>query len=164
MAEKQKKEETKDQDSRLYELGYHLLPVIMEEELGGEVTALRDLVEKHGGQVVSQEMPKTVALAYPLPKIIASKRKYFDTAFFGWVRFEMLPQGVVALKDDLNGYEKILRFIIVKTSIEQPLPPRRMSFLGKGKAPRKERLSQGEKGKVLTEEEIEKTIEGLLVQ
>ena len=143
MAEKQKKEETKDQDSRLYELGYHLLPVIMEEELGGEVTALRDLVEKHGGQVVSQEMPKTVALAYPLPKIIASKRKYFDTAFFGWVRFEMLPQGVVALKDDLNGYEKILRFIIVKTSIEQPLPPRRMSFLGKGKAPRKERLSQG---------------------
>ena len=164
MAEKQKKEETKDQDSRLYELGYHLLPVIMEEELGGEVTALRDLVEKHGGQVVSQEMPKTVALAYPLPKIIASKRKYFDTAFFGWVRFEMLPQGVVDLKDDLNGYEKILRFIIVKTSIEQPLPPRRMSFLGKGKAPRKERLSQGEKGKVLTEEEIEKTIEGLLVQ
>ena len=164
MAEKQKKEETKDQDSRLYELGYHLLPVIMEEELGSEVTALRDLIEKHGGQVVSQEMPKAMALAYSLPKIIAGKRKYFDTAFFGWVRFEMLPQGAVALKDDLNGYEKILRFIIVKTSIEQPLPPRRMSFLGKGKAPRKERLSQGEKGKVLTEEEIEKTIEGLLVQ
>ena len=38
-----------------------------------------------------------------------------------------------------------------------------MSFLGKGKAPRKERLSQGEKGKALTEEEIEKTIEELLV-
>src|SRR3989338_3073189 len=106
MAEKQKKEEVKDQDSRLYELGYHLLPIIMEEELGGEVTALRDLIEKHGGMVVSQEKPK----------IIAKKKKFFGFAFFGGTCFEMLPKGAVALKEDLNGYEKILRFIIVKTS------------------------------------------------
>jgi len=163
-------EGTKDGELRLYELGYHLLPTVAEEALGEEVSKLKDAIEKRGGIFVSDEMPKMIQLAYSLPKIISNKRKNFSSAHFGWMRFQMSGEEADKLKRDLEKNKNILRFILLKTVPPKAVLPKRMTFFAPQKPiiqkEMKETKLEEEKvrGREMTEAELDKTIEELIVE
>ena len=164
---KEKKDDNSSEETSLYEVGYHVLPIVSEENLSQEVAALKDIVEKHGGMVLGEEFPRAITLAYPISKAISHKRTVFASAYFGWMRFRTKPEEIQAIDEELRKNEKILRFLLLETQYERPLSPKRMPFLGKGKRQLvggEERVYQKKVGKepTMTEEELDKTIEELI--
>jgi len=159
-------ENTEDKEPRLYELGYHLLPTLSEEEIPQEVGNIKDGIEKHSGAIVSDQMPRVMSLAYSMSKIVDQKRKYFDTAFFGWVKFHMSPKSLLEFDKELKHNKHILRFILVKTVRDKLPSAKKMTFLKSKQAT--DRVTKEQKvrklGKQLSEEELDKTIEELIVE
>lgn len=164
MAEEKKTDtqDKKDVDPKLYELGFHLLPIIEEDHVGAEMTVLKDVIESRGGIIISDEIPKAIKLAYPIAKIIENKRKFFNSAYFGWIRFQTTPDEILKLKEDFDKNEKILRFILINAVQEKAIPPQRMTFFGKPKQTATIKKSLTPREKTLSEEEIDKTIEQLI--
>lgn len=58
-------------ESRLdiYEVGYLLVPTIAEENVGGEVTTLKDNLSSNGASFISEEFPKFIDLAYEMSRL-----------------------------------------------------------------------------------------------
>lgn len=108
-------------ENRIYEFGFHIAPSIPEEKLSAEVTALKDVLEANGAVFVSEDFPKKKALSYVMTKVVGAKHLKFDTAYFGWVKFEMNPASIEAVKKTLERKDHILRFIVVKTVRESTL-------------------------------------------
>ena len=105
-----------DSEGRIvYELGFHLLPTLAGDKVGDAAGALRKTIEKNGGIFISEELPKEMQLAYTFVKKENSKNIKYDSAFFGWIKFEMLPENALALKEEVETDKSILRFIVVKT-------------------------------------------------
>lgn len=159
--------EEEKRESRLYELGYHLLPILSEETVPEESGKIKDLVEKNGGVIASDHMPQQMSLAYPIPKIVAEKRKYFDTALFGWIKFRAVPMSVLELHKKLKDNKNILRFILIKTAEERAVSPKKMTFLKPQEAtvrPKTMIEKKKKTEKILSEEELEKTIEELIAE
>ncbi len=140
----------------LYELGFHLLPTIVEEEVAGRFGDLKALVEEQGGTVVSEGFPSLMPLAYT----IAVKAGKFDRAYFGWMKFELEPSHIAAIKDATDVNPDILRFIIIKTVPDAAVPkkPFIARFGEAAPAADAEELPKA----VVSEEELDKTLEGIL--
>src|SRR3989344_9062899 len=102
-------------DARVYELGYLLVPTIKEEDLSAIYGNIKDLVSSFGGIVITDEMPKTISLAYSMAKVVANVRSKFNTAYFGWVKFTMSGEKVLELKKKLDLDPNFVRFLILKT-------------------------------------------------
>ena len=88
-----KEEKTEEKDNLevlgVYEIGYLLVPSIPEEKIAEEAASVRGQVEKEGGLLIMEDIPKMRPLAYSISKIIDSKRERFNQAYFGWVKFEI---------------------------------------------------------------------------
>src|SRR3989344_6467018 len=87
-----------DVNSKIYELGYLLTPRIKEEDISVNYGNLKELVSSFGGEIIMDEMPKMINLAYSIQKMIANARNKFNTAYFGWIKFTMDAQKVLELK------------------------------------------------------------------
>lgn len=115
----------------VYEIGYLLVPKVSEEKLPEESAAVRTLVEKHGGSVLSEEFPVLRELSYTMEKSAEARKEKYDEAFFGSIKFEMPTSNISALGSEFSKSKNILRHIIVKTikgntmfSDRQPNPKR----------------------------------------
>lgn len=115
MTEEHTQQEHQDGDRTLYELGYHLIPTIAEDDLAAEVTSLKNVVEQYDGSFVSEDAPKLLQLAYPMEHRTQSDRATYESAYFGWIKFDMTPENVEKMQDDLAENTSILRWIVVKT-------------------------------------------------
>lgn len=104
-----------DLDPRVYELGYHIVPAISEEEAPREALAIKDFIKENGGTVISEEAPKHIELAYAMYRTEGGKKEKFEAAHFGGIKFEMNPTDVVKVKEVLDINKNILRHIIFKT-------------------------------------------------
>jgi len=121
-------EESVSNDPRIYEVGYLFVPTISEEELPVSYGNLKELISSFGGQMISDEMPKMITLAYQMLKVVANVRNKFNTAYFGWVKFEMEPAKVLELKKKLDLSPEMLRFLIMKTVKENTIATKRFSY------------------------------------
>src|SRR3989344_8957577 len=83
---------------RIYELGYLLVPTIKEEDIVIGYGNLKELVSSFGGEIVSDEMPKMISLAYTMRKVVSNVRSKFNAAYFGWIKFTMNAQKILELK------------------------------------------------------------------
>ncbi|QQR82857.1 30S ribosomal protein S6 [Candidatus Campbellbacteria bacterium] len=120
--EKQKHiEEDNDADSRLYELGFHVVPMVGDDGLAKEMDTLRSMLDAHNAKVLSEEWPQLMTLAYPLVCDIARTRHTCATAYFGWFVFEALPHHAHAIKEEMGKNEHILRHLLVKTYADAPV-------------------------------------------
>lgn len=108
-------------DNRVYELGYHIVSSIPEEKLAAEVTSIKDVLEGSGAVFIAEDFPKPKHLAYTMLKIVGAKHLKFDTAYFGWLKFEISPEALEAVKKTLERSDTILRFLLVKTVRESTL-------------------------------------------
>ena len=102
-----------DANSRVYELGYLLVPTIEEIEVPAVYGNLKELILSFGGAPISDEMPKMIQLAYAMVKVVANVRSKFNTAYFGWTKFTMDSDKVLELKKKLDLDPNVIRFLLL---------------------------------------------------
>ncbi len=155
---------TKD-SGRIYEVGFHVAPIVGEEGLAHEVSAIKALLEKASAAIVSEDFPRLRTLAYPLSKVIKGTKHTFKECFFGWVKFESDPEKVESITREIDKMENIVRFIAVKTVRENTLYGSK--FAQKERmSPKKEEGGEKEieEKKEVNVEEVDKAIEDLVVE
>ena len=155
--------DTEGVDRRVYELGYLLAPTISEENVPVSYDDLKNLIVGLGGEMISDEMPKMIPLAYTMLKVTQNVRNKFDTAYFGWVKFEMIPEKVLELKKKLNVDLNFIRFLILKTVRENTIAAKR--FIHKDSRRKTIIIKKGgENGTpaLIDKEEIDKEIDAMV--
>lgn len=157
MAENDSSEE-RDIEQHVYEFGFHLVSSLSEEEVLPELSLLKRTIEEHGGAFISEEYPQKRALAYPITRRVAGKTEIFDRSYFGWVKFKMASQSIIAFKKAIDNNNAVLRFIIVHAEREIAQPKRQI-YKEQPTLPKKEAAK-----KTLSDEELDRTIEELVVE
>jgi len=112
-----------DDESSNYELAFHILPTVAEEEVKGVQDALKEMITNAGGMIDAEEAAARYDLAYDIEKEVEGKRSAFDTSYFGWIRFTGTPDILPELHVELNVRPDILRYIIVKLTREEAAHP-----------------------------------------
>lgn len=100
---------------RIYEIGYHVLPSVKEEDVEKVVSSIRSSIEKQMGTFIAEGSPALVRLAYPITGVEAGKRIEFDRGYFGWLKFEAPIAAAQALAEELKQNKTILRHILFQT-------------------------------------------------
>ncbi len=150
-------------DSRVYELGYLLVPTIAEDGVPAVYGNLKELIINLGGELIYDEMPKTMNLAYSMFKVVSNVRSKFNTAYFGWAKFFMNPEKVLELKKNLDLDSNFIRFLILKTVKENTIASKR--FVHKDFTRRRTPTAKPEGAEVsapINKEEIDKEIDALI--
>ncbi len=104
-----------NEDVRVYELGYHVVPTIPEAALDDAVAEIRTAIEKNGGSFITEASPEGMDLAYPMQVSEEGKRTTYTRAYFGWIKFEMTGEGVQHLDEALAANKSVLRFVLFAT-------------------------------------------------
>ena len=151
-------------DARVYELGYLLVPTIKEEDLSAIYGNIKDLVSSFGGIVITDEMPKTISLAYSMAKVVANVRSKFNTAYFGWVKFTMSGEKVLELKKKLDLDPNFVRFLILKTVKENTIASKRFirGDMTHRRGPAFKRNKDDKEAVPINKEEIDKEIDAMV--
>ncbi len=152
-----------DSGLKVYEVGYLLVPTIPGEDIPKAYGDMKELITgTFKGHIISDDMPKMMNLAYTMVKVISNVRHKFNTAYFGWVKFSMEPEGILNLKKSLDLDKNIIRFLILKTVKENTIATKRFMHR-EAKKPFVVKKSEGDK--VLTpveKEKIDKEIDALV--
>ena len=145
----------------VYELGYLLVPTIKEEDVGASYGNFKELVSSFGGEIIMDEMPKMINLAYKMEKVVSNVRSKFNTAYFGWIKFATSSAQVVELKSKLDLDPNIIRFLITKTVRENTMATKRY---GRGETYKKPKAksAENETAVPINKEEIDKEIDALV--
>jgi len=151
-----------DINSKIYELGYLLVPTIKEEDLGVNYGNLKELVASFGGEIITDEMPKMITLAYSMQKVTSNVRNKFSTAYFGWIKFIMDSQKVLELKKHLDLDSNFIRFLILKTVKENTIAAKRFVRGEIYKRPIMKKNAENETATPINKEEVDKEIDALV--
>jgi len=159
--------EENNTDAQVYELGYHILPTVVADDLDAEVAKIRSAIEKRGGVFISEGTTETVNLEYPMFVNNGGKQTKYERAYFGWMKFEMDAEQAVALKEeDLAMNSQVLRTILVKTTREETraqLQTAQNNVLREIKTTGTlEKKHTEEEGGEVSEEALEKSIDDLV--
>lgn len=146
-------------DPVIYEVGYHIVPIVGEDNLGARATKVRDVIESHKGMIIADEFPRALELAYPMAKVAENKRATYTSAFFGWFKFQALPDALVAIDKDLKKDVDILRYLVVKTVRENTMSPKK-AIRDAQRAEEGTSAPREEKPK-MSDEEMDKAVEDL---
>jgi ribosomal protein S6 len=150
-----------DVNLKVYELGYLLAPTIKDEDVGVSYGNLKELLSSFGGEIIADEIPKMIHLAYSMQKVTSNVRNKFNTAYFGWTKFRMSPEKVLELKKHLDLDYNFIRFLILKTVKENTIAAKRFV---RGETYRRPKSKSAENETVvpINKEEIDKEIEALV--
>jgi ribosomal protein S6 len=168
--EKTQTDETKsssEDQGLVYELAFHLLPTLSDDEGAKIVKDLKALLEKNGATIISEEAITPMQLAYTFVKRQEGKNAKFDSSFFGVLKFDSETSTLDVLKEELDLSKNVLRYLIIKTVREYPPIQSKVVFreikteepttLSKPKVEEK-----SEEARPISEEELDKTIEELV--
>ena len=166
---KRQDEATTSDNLTVYEVSYLLLPSLALEQVPTKVTALKAKLTSVGGQVISDENPILIDLAYPMTKIVGTIRHKCTMGYFGWVKLEVTKEGIGAIKKNLDGDGEILRYLIIKTVRENTLLGGKMKLKFEDDVKRQgigyesEVVVAPTVEKEATPEEIDKSIDDLVI-
>lgn len=141
---------------KVYELGYHLIPTLAEEEVPQYVNKIKDALDSYGAVVISEESPKRMQLAYQMAPTVFNKKQKYDKAYFGWVKFETDTESVEAFKKDIDNMDEIFRFLLTITVRENTMAPKKLFTVPKKRSSYK---SEEEKMDVV---QVDKEIDALV--
>lgn len=109
---------------RIYEVGYHLIPITSEEEVSAIHSGFKDLVEKSGGVIIEDGIPTKKELEYSISIKLEGDRNDFSTSYFGWIKFEGSVELADKIEEAISAGKSVLRHILVKTIREKTYVPR----------------------------------------
>jgi hypothetical protein len=102
-------------ETRVYELGFHIDPELPQEEAKKTYQALRDKAPS----LVAEGEPQKIPLAYTIAKKVqGGGRRDFDSAYFGWFAYEATGQEHDAIVAAANAEGRLIRFIDLRTDAE----------------------------------------------
>jgi ribosomal protein S6 len=161
--------EDKDIAMGTYELGYHLVPSLSEDDLALRVGELMQTVAKAGGKILSEGAPQAFTLAYTMKRLRGGRWDKYDTSYFGWMRFEAPTEALESVKDVLEHADYIIRHLILRLDAAALAPapapriPKPLEIKEVETEPKliEKKQTVEEKGEV-SEEEIDKQIEDLI--
>lgn len=110
-----------DTITRLYELGFILVPTTPEVEVSEKVDALKALIKSVEGSVTTEGAPEFIDLAYTMEKSVGSKKYKYSQGYFGFLKFETAPEALEALKKYLDANLDLVRYILLKTTAENTI-------------------------------------------
>lgn len=149
---------------QVYELGFHIVPTIAEEKVANVFGDIKSLLEKNGAVFISEEYPKMRPLAYTMFKNEAGKNEKFNFAYFGWVKYDLPKESAAEVKEKLEKNKEILRFLVIKTVRENTLYGHKLGRKEGEKADTPVIGIVPEEVILASDEEIDKTIEELVVE
>lgn len=100
---------------RIYEIGYHIIPTVKEEDVEKVVAEIRGLVEKANGSFIAEGAPALTKLAYPMPAMEGDKHTEHDRGYFGWIKFEAPVGSAYMVNEALKRKSDILRHMVFQT-------------------------------------------------
>lgn len=149
-------------DDRLsvYEIGYLIAASVPEEKVPGEAEAIKKIITDAGAEVIAEEAPRREQLAYPMrKKMVSGAYDTYDSAYFGWIKFELGSDTIEAVKKAVEAYPSVLRMLLISTVREN-------TYLGKRAAtivPKSEALEdKKETAAPATIEEMDKSIDAMV--
>lgn len=152
----------KEADVNLYEVGYLIVSSIPEEAVAGEVSKIKEAIEKNGGAIKSDEYPKLRTLAYEMRKAVGGHNyKKYNTAYFGWIRFEMEGISLDSVKKAIDSNDHVLRHLIVHVSKDAEVILPTLAESSSKVSPKKEVKTDA---KPVSEAELDKTIQELVIE
>ncbi len=159
---KGEKEISAAKDARVYELGYLLVPTIKEEDIAVHYGNIKELVVSLGGEVIADEMPKMLPLAYTIQKVVSNIRHKHNSAYFGWTKFYMDGAKVLQMKAKLDLDPNIVRFLLIKTVKENTIASKR--FIRDERSPRRPMKKDKDSEPVveINKEEVDKEIDAMV--
>ena len=90
---------------KVYELGFHFVPTLSEDDVTVKFSELKSFVEKLGGEFISEDAPKPIGLAYEISKTLKGQKKWYKNAYFGWIKFTLLPEDVAVFEKEVKSLE-----------------------------------------------------------
>ncbi len=135
---------------QLYQLDYLVSPEASEEKVKDFGNKIKSLIEEKGGSIIKTEILIRQVLAYEIKK--------FNEAFLASLSFNLEPEKIGSIEEELKTEKNILRYLLFKKKIVRIKPKRRktISFIKDVKA-----LEIKPKRKVELKE-IEKKLEEIL--
>lgn len=114
----------------VYEIGYLIVSSVPEEKVSAEAEALKGIITKSGAAIIADGEPHLERLAYTMrKKTVSGAYDKYDTAYFGWVKFEIGSDKVEAIKKSVESYQTVLRSILVSTVRENTYLGKRASLI-----------------------------------
>jgi ribosomal protein S6 len=102
-------------ESRVYELGFHIDPELPQEEVKKTYQALRE----KAGTLVAEGEPQKIPLAYTIShKVQGGGRRDFDSAYFAWIAYEADRAGHEAMLEAAASEPRLVRYIDLRTDRE----------------------------------------------
>ena len=155
---------TAGQEVKTYEIGYLLTPFLSAEKVEETAEVMyKTLVDELDGLIMIKTAPKMRPLSYPVAKFINNKKSTVSEAYFGAVKFQISSEKIRTIKERLEKDNNVIRSLIVnipKNSERVIVPVGVMTKRINLDAPKKKEPVI--KGEEMTNEEIDKEIEGLL--
>ncbi|HEY4487473.1 MAG TPA: 30S ribosomal protein S6 [Candidatus Paceibacterota bacterium] len=105
--------------SRVYEIGYHIVPTKKEDELEGVVSAIRSMIEQAGGSFIAEGAPSLTRLSYEITIKEDGKRHDYDRGYFGWIKFEGPISAAAMLEQSLKAHRDVMRSVLFQTIREE---------------------------------------------
>ena len=155
--------------SRIYEVGYTIVPRVKEDELEKAVSAIRTQIEKAGGNFIAEGAPSSTRLAYAITALEDGKKTEYDRAYFGWIKFEVQTGATQDLEKALKQNADILRSIVFQTVREDTRAKMKAPTLREVRrtdtiksAPR--RITTDEEKAPISEEDLEKALKDITAE
>ena len=101
-------------ESRVYELGFHLDPELPFEEAKKSYQSLREVISA-AGTIVAEGQPQKVQLAYTISRSVDHMRRDYDSAYFAWIAYEAEGAGHDSVLLAARGEQNIIRFLDIRT-------------------------------------------------
>ncbi len=105
-------------EREVYELGYLILPSIAEDAVEAVEAKLEKAVAAAGGTKFDGESAVKIDLSYKMTKVVGASRYVVNDAYLGWMKFEIEPAAVTALKEEISRMDEIVRILLVKAPRE----------------------------------------------
>lgn len=156
--------ESAKENGKVYEIGFHIAPIVGDEKVAYEVSLIKSALESIKAEVIGEDFPRLRVLAYPLSKAIGGVKKTFKESYFGWIKFEAGAEGVTALGKEVEKLENILRFLIIKTVKENTLYGNKFQTRPEGRVRKEEGVKEEAQKAPMNPEEIDKTIDKLVIE
>jgi ribosomal protein S6 len=122
-------------------------------------------IEKKGGVIKLSVKPEKRSLTYEMLQVIGSKRMKWNDAYMGSVSFEYAVSDIKALTKEVELMPEVIRSLVIEIPAEAFTPrERRIPASHRAEEVKTEGATVPAVGEVLTEAELDKTIESLVVE
>lgn len=104
-------------DTRVYELGFHIDPELPQEEVKKTYQGIREKIAGVG-VIVAEGEPEKIPLAYTIYRSETTGRRDFSSAYFAWIAYETDTEGHEAVASMARSESRLVRFLDLRTTKE----------------------------------------------